>query len=215
MSSLNNAVLLFQDWQMPAAAPATTGGGRGSRRKMTPEKFKEWSVIMTTEYLLDKEVERVLSALMPQNQLVLRVVLHTGFRISDVLELKTADLRPSGWVVEKKTGKRRRIGFPAPLLHEVRQQAGEIWAFPSPRNPRRHKTRQAVWHDVKRAARAFRLPQNVGTHSFRKVYAVELMKRYGDIDKVRRNLNHGSPSVTMVYAIADVLLERKKKSKRI
>lgn len=170
---------------------------------------------MKTEYLLNKEVERVLAALMPQNQLIMRVVLHTGFRISDVLELKTADLKVSGWVVEKKTGKRRRIGLPSPLLREVQQQAGAVWAFPSPRDGRKHKTRQAVWHDVKRAARAFRLPQNVGTHSFRKVYAVELMHRYGDIDKVRRNLNHGSPSVTMVYAMADVLLERKKKSKRI
>lgn len=165
---------------------------------------------MTTEYLLNREVGHVLAALTPQNALIMRVVLHTGLRISDVLELRTAQLQPSGWLVEKKTGKARRYGLPAPLLREIRRQAGEVWAFPSPRNSASHKTRQAVWADVKRAQKAFRLSQNVGTHSFRKVYAVRLLDKYGDIERVRRALNHDSPSVTSIYAMADVLLERRR-----
>lgn len=164
---------------------------------------------MTTEYLLQQEVERVLSALMPQNQLIMRVILHTGMRISDVLELKTADLALSGWYTEKKTGKRRRIGLPRPLLEEIKAQAGPIWAFTGRLSPTKHKTRQAVWSDVKRASRAFRMPQNVGTHSARKVYAVRLMEKYGDIERVQKALNHSSPSVTAVYAMSDLLLERK------
>lgn len=168
---------------------------------------------MKTEYLLNKEVERVLAALMPQNQLIIRVVLRNGMRLSDVLEMKTADLKPSGWYVEKKTGKRRRFGLDAPLLAAIQAQAGEVWAFPG-RRPGEHKTRQAVWYDVKRASRAFRLPQNVGPHSFRKVYAAKLMAKYGDLERVRRNLNHSSASVTAIYAISDVLLERKMAQKR-
>lgn len=168
---------------------------------------------MKTEYLLNKEVERVLAALMPQNQLIIRVVLRNGMRLSDVLEMKTADLKPSGWYVEKKTGKRRRFGLDAPLLAAIQAQAGEVWAFPG-RKPGEHKTRQAVWYDVKRASRAFRLPQNVGPHSFRKVYAAKLMAKYGDLERVRRNLNHSSASVTAIYAISDVLLERKMARKR-
>lgn len=171
---------------------------------------------ITTEYLLDREVERVLSALMPQNRLIMRLVLHTGLRISDVLELRTEQLKPFGWLVEKKTGKRRRYGIPAPLLSEIRRQAGCVWAFPSPvkrGNVERHKTRQAVWHDVKRAQRAFRLDRNVGTHSFRKVYAVKLLSKYGDIEKVRRNLNHSSDAVTAIYAMADVLLEHRRRQR--
>ena len=168
---------------------------------------------MTTEYLLDREVERVLSALMPQNRLILRLVLHNGMRITDALELRTSQLTSSGWYIEKKTGKRRRFGIPAALLHDIREQAGPVWAFPG-RDPRKHKTRQAVWHDLKRAAKAFRLPQNVGPHSFRKVYAVKLLDKYGDIEKVRRNLNHSSSSVTAIYAISDILLERRLREKR-
>lgn len=168
---------------------------------------------MKTEYLLGKEVERVLAALMPQNQLIMQMILRNGMRLSDALEFKTADLRPSGWYVEKKTGKRRRFGLDAALLSAIREQAGPVWAFPG-RKRDTHKTRQAVWADVKRAARAFRLPQNVAPHSFRKVYAAQLMAKYGDLERVRRNLNHSSASVTAIYAISDVLLERKLAGRR-
>lgn len=52
-------------------------------------------------------------------------------------------------------------------------------------------------------------PRHRGSRSARKVYAVKLMERYGDIERVRRNLNHSAKSVTAIYAMADVLLEQK------
>ena len=164
---------------------------------------------MTTEYLLDREVDLVLAALMPANRLVMRVALHTGLRLSDVLTLKTAQLKPRFWVTEQKTGKRRCVGLPGQLLADIIMQAGEVWAFPG-RRPGKHRTRQAVWKDVKRAARAFRLPQNVAPHSARKVYAVKLMQQYGDIKKVARALNHGHEATTMIYALADAQLQAKR-----
>ena len=169
---------------------------------------------MTTEYLYNREIGHVLAALMPQNALIMRVILHTGMRLSDVLALKTSQLVTSGWYVEGKTGKRRRYGLPADLLSAIKAQAGPEWAFPGMAPHGGHKTRQAVWADVKRAQRAFRLPQNVGPHSARKVYAVELMRKYGDIERVRRALNHCSTSVTAIYAMADQLLDRKLSARR-
>ncbi len=164
-----------------------------------------------TEYLLEKEVENVLRVLMPENRLAVRVSLHTGLRISDVLSLKPEQLKPQFWIVEQKTGKRKRVNLPGPLLDDLKKNAGKYWVFPGRLDPKKHRTRQAVWHDVKRAAAAFRLPQNVGTHSARKVYAVELMDKYGDLDRVRRALNHAKkyPSTTMIYALADAELEKK------
>ena len=150
---------------------------------------------MTTEYLYQREVDRVLAALMPQNQLIVRVMLQTGMRLSDALRMPSEGLVGSGWYTEGKTGKKRRYGLPRPLLEAIRAQAGAEWAFPG-RKPGTHKTRQAVWADIKRASRAFRLKQNVGAHSMRKVYAVRLMAKYGDLEKVRRNLNHSSSSIT-------------------
>lgn len=165
---------------------------------------------MKTEYLLHREVEHVLAALTPSNRLICRVCLHTGLRLGDVLTLRTQQLGRQFMVTEAKTKKRRRVGLTDELLAQVRAQAGPVWAFPG-RKPGAHKTRQAVWADVKRAAKAFRLPQNVGVHSFRKVYAVELMQKYGDLERVRRVMKHSSVTVTMIYAMADRLLEAKRK----
>ena len=168
---------------------------------------------MKTDYLLQREIDNVLSVLTPGNALVMRVALHTGLRIGDCLNLKTEQLAPRFWITEGKTGKRRQIGLPQPLLNDLKNCAGKVWVFEGV-NPKNHRTRQAVWKDVKRAADAFRLRQNVGPHSARKIYAVELLNKYGDIDKVRRALNHSSTAVTLIYAMADRQLESKTKRRR-
>lgn len=168
---------------------------------------------MTTEYLLNREVEHVLAALTPENSLVCQVMLHTGLRVGDVLALTLEQSqKPRFWVTEAKTGKRRMVGLPEALRDEIWRHAlpgVSPWAFPG-RNPAEHRSRQAVWKDVKRAAEAFRLPQNVAPHSFRKAYAVDLMEKYGDIDRVRRALNHDREATTAIYAMADALLLSKR-----
>ena len=163
--------------------------------------------------MLNREVELILAALMPANALALRVALHTGLRIGDVLALKPEQLKPRFWITEQKTGKKRQVGLPEKLLAELRENAGEYWVFPG-RDPEKHRSRQAVWKDMKRAAKAFRLPVNVGTHSARKNYAVELLHKYGDIDRVRRALNHDSETVTLLYAMADIQRDAKQRKKR-
>lgn len=168
---------------------------------------------MKTEYLLDKEVELVLRLLTPENRLVLRVLLHTGLRIGDALQLRPEQLKPNFWITEQKTKKRRQVGLPEPLLSDLLDSSGKYWVFPGT-DPRKHRTRQAVWKDVKRAAGACRLTVNAAPHSCRKVYAVKLLEKYGDIDRVRRALNHGGYAVTMIYAMADKNLTTKARRRR-
>ena len=168
---------------------------------------------MTTEYLLEKEVEQVLDLLTYENRLVLRVLLHTGLRIGDVLRLKPQQLKPNFWITEEKTGKRRQVGLPEPLLADLRESADGEWVFPGAK-PGKHRTRQAVWKDVKRAAAAARLTVNAAPHSARKVYAVKLLEKYGDLDRVRRALNHGGVEVTLIYAMADKRLNAKGRRRR-
>lgn len=170
---------------------------------------------MTTEYLLQREVDQVLYALTPTNRLVIQTAMHTGLRVGDVLKLRTEQLKPRFWLAEEKTGKKKLVGLPAELLAELRAQAGKTYVFEGRTSSKKHRSRQAVWRDVKRAARAYRLPQNVAPHSFRKVYAVDLMNKYGDIDRVRRALNHSSATVTLIYAMADKRLEAKRKPRRM
>lgn len=145
---------------------------------------------------------------MPANRLVCQVMLHTGLRVGDAVALPLCKVKQNFSVTEAKTGKTRRVRLPAWLVAEIKAQAGPgPWAFPSPRDPSRHRSREAVWKDIKRAQRAFRLPINAGAHSMRKVYAVELMAKYGDIEKVRAVLDHKYVTTTMLYAMADKLTE--------
>lgn len=170
---------------------------------------------MRTEYLLEKEVEQVLDLLTVDNRLVMRTCLHTGLRVGDVLRLRPEQLKPNFWITEQKTGKRRQVGLPEPLLSDLKAAAGKNWVFPGA-NPVKHRSRQAVWKDVKRAAAAARLTANAAPHSARKVYAVKLLEKYGDIERVRRALNHGSIEVTLIYAMADKRLSapgRRRRSK--
>lgn len=173
---------------------------------------------MTVEYLLEEQVEKVLSLLTPVNRVVMRVALHTGLRISDVLSLKKTDIDKGQqfWITESKTGKRKRVALTADLLHDMRAVCGSVWVFENRTDRAKHRSRQAVWRDVKRAERALRLPQNIGPHSARKVYAVRLMEEYGSIPKVQKALNHDRDSTTMIYAMADTLLRAKyrKRGKR-
>lgn len=171
---------------------------------------------MKTEYLLNEQVDHVLSLLTPVNRLAMRVALHTGLRISDVLSLRKKDIDKGlqFGITESKTGKRRRVKLTKPLWEDLRKNCGEIWVFPSRCDPAKHRSRQAVWSDVKRAEKALRLPQNIGTHSARKVYAVQLFEDFGSIDKVRRALNHSRDSTTMVYVMAAALYKAKYAKRR-
>ena len=171
---------------------------------------------MKTEYLLDEQVDHVLALLTPVNRLAMRVALHTGLRISDVLGLKKTDIDKGTqfWINECKTGKRRRVALTKQLWSELCDNSGDIWVFPSRCDPSKHRSRQAVWRDVKRAQEALRLPQNIGTHSARKVYAVQLFEEFGSIEKVRRALNHSRDSTTMIYVMAAALYRAKYAKKR-
>lgn len=187
-----------------------------------------------TDYIYRQQLDKVLALLTSGNSVVVRTELHTGLRVSDVLRLQFP-LRSQCWITEGKTGKRRHIGLPQELIDDIVRAAvpyipvtmrkyiwqepprgvERLWAFPSPRNWRRHRTRQSVWKDIKRAAKACRLPQNVGTHSARKVYAVgELARRGGDLESVQRALNHSDSSITLIYAMADKLLEDRQAQKK-
>ncbi len=163
---------------------------------------------MKTSYLLDEQLDLVLAALTPANRLVAQVMLHTGLRVGDVVSLRADQVKGRFTVREQKTGKSRRVSIPPWLVDALRAHScGTEWAFPSPKDSTKHRTRQAVWADIKRAQRAFRLPVNAGSHSLRKVYAVDLMHRYGDLRKVQQALNHDNEAVTLLYALADQLVK--------
>ncbi len=166
---------------------------------------------MRSDFLDRDTISHLYAALTPTNALVLRVCVETGLRIDDALSIRTEQLQRDRFTIhERKTGKSRRIRLSASLRDALRRSAGPVWVFPHRTDETRHRTRQAVYRDLKRAARAFRLPQNVSPHSLRKFYAVERLRQTGDLRKVMQELNHDRIETTLIYALADRLDELKK-----
>lgn len=157
-------------------------------------------------------MSHILAALTYENKLAITVSLLTGLRIGDVLNLRSRDLlRDRITITEEKTLKRRTIRLPAELRDELQSIAGKIYVFENRLSARKHRTRQAVYKDIKRAARAFRIKSNLSCHTARKIYAVSEYKKDFNVARVKRLLNHSNEAVTMIYAIADELTERKKR----
>lgn len=150
-----------------------------------------------------QDVEFVLRLLMPENRLVMRLCLATGLRIDDALSVKSVSLlKDRITVFEKKTGKKRVIRLSKGLKTDILKGAGVVYAFPHRDDGFRHRCRQTVWKDVKRAAKALRIPDNITPHSTRKLYANELYIACGDVEKVSKALNHSSADVTYLYYLA-------------
>lgn len=161
---------------------------------------------------VDKDIlAHVLYALTYENRLACKVAIETGLRITDVLALPVSALNKTAFtVIEGKTGKKRRIRLTEQLRKELRTIAGERFIFEHRTDPERHRTRQAVYNDIKRAAKLFRVKQNLTPHSIRKLYAVESYRKTGSLENVRKLLNHDSIEVTLLYALADELTKRKR-----
>ena len=149
---------------------------------------------------------------MPANRLAIETSLATGLRIGDVLALHTDQVRRGRFTIkEQKTGKRRRLTLPKELQLALLQQAGRVFVFEHRTDQFRHRTRQAVWADLHRAAKFFRLPKRlvVSPHSARKIYAVSRFQSTGSLQRVQELLNHSDEAVTVLYALADQLTARK------
>ena len=171
-------------------------------------------IFIRADYVESDVITHILSALMPQNRLAVLVSMTTGLRIGDVLALRTECLKKERFTVkEEKTGKRRLIRFSSELRDELFKQAGRFFVFEHRLNPKEHKTRQAIYKDLKRACELFRVKGvNITPHTARKIYSVKQYKRTGSIEQVRALLNHSSEAVTLIYAMADEITARNAKS---
>lgn len=170
-----------------------------------------------TDWLETETFNHILAALMPENRLAIETSLATGLRIGDVLQLRTEQLQKERFTIkEQKTGKSRRVRLPNQLRDDLLKQAGRFYVFEHRLDQRKHRTRQAVWKDLHRAATLFRLPRRlvVAPHTARKLYAVSKYQNGCSLQKVQELLNHSDEAVTVLYCMADQITARKHTRRR-
>jgi integrase len=155
----------------------------------------------------DKSQEKILVDALnrygPMYRILWMLGVHTGLRISDLLNLRVADIKPQMAVREKKTGKIRTIEISAEMIDAIGAYAKRCYL--NPRNmlfPGQKMgypiSRMNVWR-VFRAVGAELGIAGLSPHSMRKTFATDLYAATGDISAVQRALRHKYIDTTMAY----------------
>lgn len=100
--------------------------------------------------------------------------------------------------------------LPLQLIDGLLQQAGRIYVFEGRDDYRKHRTRQAVFADLKRVAKRFNIKINLSPHSLRKNYAVYLKNSGRTLEEIGAAMNHDNITTTIIYALSDELTEKYK-----
>lgn len=155
------------------------------------------------QYLDRSQYNRLFPYMQYENALALRIALETGLRIGDVLSICKGDIKDQTiHYVSEKTGKRGKARISKSLADELMRLPGEAYLFPK-RYGDGHRTRQAVYIDMERAVERAQLEKHVSPHSSRKTFAVDLMRKTGNINDVKKALQHSNADTSAIYAYSD------------
>jgi integrase/recombinase XerD len=164
---------------------------------------------MTARAIVDVvEFERGLDAFPLKYKFIFRVLIDTGFRISDVLNLKVRDIHRGKNITEKKTKKKRALVIPNALKLQLLSYAaaarlrGEDFLFPSTKgNLCRPVSRTMVYNVFRGVSRALSLDGVISPHSCRKTYAKAKYAIHGDIKMLMADFNHSNKNTTRGYLL--------------
>jgi len=142
----------------------------------------------------------------PKYNMLLRLGFETGLRISDILRLKPCMIKDQTLILtEKKTGKTRVIkldtGFSRYLKNYARRyrlSKTDYYIFRYPKDKDKPLSRIRAWALIKTIAKEQGL-EDIGTHTMRKTFAVNLYNQTGSLEKVREALNHSTEEITKKY----------------
>lgn len=148
----------------------------------------------------------------PRNMLLLAIGFFSGFRISDILELKYRDICGEHIeIFEQKTGKIRKViinhylqtyitkYFILSDIGEMKQESDE-YIFTSQKSHNKPMTRQQAWRIIVKECKKHNVQCKIGTHTMRKSAARMIYNaNQNNIMIVREFLNHDSLQDTYQY----------------
>lgn len=161
---------------------------------VTQEQYKEIIESMNAGFSGMRPNPRVATALVLEANL--------GIRISDILDLKLADIIKDGDryrldITEQKTGKVRTFTVPFPIYQYIENYCLRNKIA---KNERIFPISERSVQSILKMTCDYLGYEGISTHSFRKFYATEIYKKNGyDIALVQHLLQHSSPAVTQRY----------------
>lgn len=160
---------------------------------------------MQSIYIDNEILSKLRGAMTPAAWLVFWLSSETGLRVGDCVGLRRDSLSQGKiFYVAEKTGKPGSAKISVELYRALHSRVIDSpWVFPSPKDPRKHLTRQAVWYRIKKACYRVGIdPEGISPHSMRKHFAVETFKRSG-LKATQEALQHDRAITTELYALSD------------
>jgi integrase len=155
-----------------------------------------------------EEIKKMKSCLLNfsyRDYLVFLLGINTGLRISDLLNLKVADVKNKNQIIirEKKTGKEKKFTLNDAVREEIgkfiESKSGDEFVFQSRRNRANPLDRVRTYLMLNKAAEEAGLKIRIGTHTLRKTFGYHLYQKTKDVALLQYLFNHKSPSVTLRY----------------
>ncbi|WP_338116652.1 tyrosine-type recombinase/integrase [Vibrio brasiliensis] len=161
---------------------------KGRERYLTPEKLRRlWRVL------------DVLEADEPVAVMVLRLLVYTGCRSSEVRTLQWKDYRSGNWYLpDSKTGAKTVFLCSEVKAYLKRWQSGSDYLFPAAchTQPISSAKLSAFWDRVRQSARL----EGVRLHHLRHTYASIAIQAKVNLVVLSRILGHADPETTLKYA---------------
>lgn len=153
-----------------------------------------------------RDRNKIIAALHGRNQLMFRLGVAFGLRITDLLNLKVGQVRgkKEAIVIEQKTRKARTITVSRQLQKELTHLEGDDndYIFKSRQGANRPISRQRAYQVLNNAIDRAGLKDKVGTigtHSLRKTFGYILYQQNYDLARLQKILGHSSQKVTLRY----------------
>ena len=173
----------------------------------TPQRFA-----YLPKFLTEDEINRLFSA--PdvsteegiRDRAVLEIMYATGLRVSELVNLKQADVDLMTGLVKchGKGNKERRVPLGKSAIHWLQQYTAVKAGYGKQSSPHvflhrgRPFTRQLAWSMIKRHAEKVGI-KNVSPHTLRHSFATHLLQHGADSRSVQALLGHSDISTTQIY----------------
>jgi integrase/recombinase XerD len=181
----------------------------------TPQRFA-----YLPKFLTEEEINRLLAApdIMKaegiRDRTILEVMYAAGLRVSEMVNLKQADVDLLGGLIvcHGKGSKERRVPLGKSAIHWLQQYAAAKAEYGKQSLPHvflhrgKPLTRHFAWSMIKRHAERAGI-RNVSPHTLRHSFATHLLQHGADSRSVQALLGHSDISTTQIYThITDVHL---------
>jgi len=153
------------------------------------------------------DVERLLRAAGARDRLLLMLLLDTGLRLSEVVDLRIGDLLPGGYLRVRGKGSKERV---VPLGGIVEQRLRDYIARSRRpivrtvdhlllRRDGRPMTRAAIYNALERLRVRARVAGRCNPHTFRHTFAKFYLLNGGDLFSLQRILGHSTLDMVRRY----------------